>query len=118
MGKVTGGRKEGYGTVSNFVKRWVWERANSKCEKCGWSETNIFTNTIPLEIHHIDGDSENHKPENLELLCPNCHSLTSSHSSSKGNGRRYYRELYLAVPHYDKIVSCSFVDTSGSLTRN
>ena len=34
------------------------------------------------------------KEENLILLCPNCHSLKAGHSTSKGNGRRYYREKY------------------------
>ena len=37
----------------------------------------------------------NHIESNLTLLCPNCHSLTAGHSTSKGNGRRYYREKYL-----------------------
>ena len=36
----------------------------------------------------------NHLEDNLTLLCPNCHSLTAGHSTSKGNGRRYYREKY------------------------
>ena len=38
---------------------------------------------IPLEIHHIDGDCTNNKMENLQLLCPNCHSLTSNFGSFK-----------------------------------
>ena len=29
-------------------------------------------------MHHIDGDCTNNKIENLQLLCPNCHSLTSN----------------------------------------
>ena len=39
-----------------------------KCEKCGWGEFNLFTNTVPLEIHHKDGDYKNNRPENLEVL--------------------------------------------------
>jgi predicted HNH restriction endonuclease len=26
-----------------------------------------------LQLHHIDGNRENNKEENLTLLCPNCH---------------------------------------------
>ena len=34
---------------------------------------------IPLEIHHIDGNHKNNKLENLQILCPNCHSLTTNY---------------------------------------
>lgn len=93
-GNNTGGRKKGYGTVSNHVRKYLFEKHRNSCSLCGWSEMNSFTNTIPLEVEHIDGDHENHSPENLTLLCPNCHSLTRGHSTKKGNGRRYYRDLY------------------------
>ena len=26
-----------------------------------------------LEVHHIDGDRSNNEPENLRIICPNCH---------------------------------------------
>ena len=51
---------------------------------------NFETNELFIPVF----DSLNHKEENLILLCPNCHSLTAGHSTSKGNGRRYYREQY------------------------
>lgn len=41
---------------------------------------------LPLELHHIDGDRFNNQLENLQILCPNCHSLTPNHS--KKNPRR------------------------------
>ncbi|MCX6808576.1 MAG: HNH endonuclease signature motif containing protein [Candidatus Berkelbacteria bacterium] len=44
------------------------------CEDCGWS---IITDDgrIPLEVHRMNGDSKDNRLENLEILCPNCHSL-------------------------------------------
>ena len=48
-----------------------------KCFSCGlelWLD-----NPISLELHHADGDSSNNSLENLQLLCPNCHSLTSNY---------------------------------------
>ena len=45
-----------------------------RCNKCGISEWN--GKKITLEIEHKDGDHWNNKKENLELLCPNCHSQT------------------------------------------
>ena len=73
------------------------EKHDSKCQKCGWSEKNETTGNIPLEIHHIDGDCCNNSEENLQLLCPNCHSLTPNYGSLNKNSKRYklkkYKEL-------------------------
>lgn len=86
-GKQTGGKYEG--EVSSHVRRYLHEQANSKCVKCGWAETNPVTGRVPLTVNHIDGDSENHRPENLELICPNCHSLTCNFGSlNRGRGRK------------------------------
>ena len=32
-------------------------------------------------IHHIDGDYKNNNEDNLQLICPNCHSLTETYKS-------------------------------------
>lgn len=49
-----------------------------KCEQCGLSEWR--GNKIPLELHHKDGNRFNNNLDNLEIVCPNCHSLTPNHS--------------------------------------
>ena len=33
---------------------------------------------IPLELEHKDGCRGNNQRSNLEMLCPNCHALTST----------------------------------------
>ena len=45
---------------------------------------------IPLEVHHIDGDSTNNKLENLQLLCLNCHAQTENfrNNNSKPKEKR------------------------------
>ena len=52
-----------------------------KCNKCGINEW--MGEKITLEIEHKDGDNWNNKKENLEFLCPNCHSLTSTFRKKK-----------------------------------
>ena len=47
-----------------------------KCENCGI--TQWLGNPINLEIHHINGDRSDNSLDNLQLLCPNCHSYTST----------------------------------------
>ena len=77
--------------VPSFIKNYLMKLHDNKCEKCGWGETNEVTGKIPLEIHHIDGDCTNNKIENLQLLCPNCHSLTSNFGSLNKNSNRFHR---------------------------
>lgn len=85
--KETGLRGK-YG-ISQHLKRYLFEKYDYKCAKCGWGKINPYTNTLPLEIEHIDGDFTNNSEENLILLCPNCHSLTSTYKgANKGNGRK------------------------------
>ena len=63
---------------SSLIKRALIFLRGEKCERCGWRERNVFTNRIPLQRHHIDGNDHNNRPENLKLLCPNCHALTEN----------------------------------------
>lgn len=86
-GKETG-IKGDYG-ISNHLRRYIMEKYNYKCSKCGWGETNPYTQKIPLEIEHIDGNYLNNKEDNIILLCPNCHSLTATYKgANKGHGRK------------------------------
>lgn len=67
--------------IPKFIKRWLKETRGEQCEICGWHEINEYTGLIPLQIHHIDGDCTNNHPNNLKMLCPNCHSLTNNFCS-------------------------------------
>lgn len=49
------------------------------CERCKLNEW--LDKPINLELHHKDGDRSNNALENLELLCPNCHSCTDNYGS-------------------------------------
>lgn len=53
------------------------------CEKCGF--------TTKIELHHINGDPSDNRLENIQFLCPNCHSQTDNfrgkNSSIASHGR-------------------------------
>lgn len=86
QGLETGMR--GQTTISRHIRRYLFEKFENKCSLCKWSQTNTFTGLIPLEVEHIDGNYKNNIEDNLTLLCPNCHSLTSTYRSlNNGNGR-------------------------------
>lgn len=57
------------------------------CSICGletWTGVRA-----PLEVDHIDGDPTNNQPDNLRLLCCNCHALTPTWGAkNKGKGRK------------------------------
>ena len=75
-------------SISQHIRRYLMNKYSCKCQLCGWGEVNQYTNTTPLEIHHIDGDYKNNNEDNLQLLCPNCHSLTETYKSHNKNGRK------------------------------
>ena len=87
------------------------EKTNGKCSKCGWGEVNPYTKRTPLEINHIDGNSKNNIEINLEILCPNCHSLTDSYKgANKGNGRENRKWIggkYASVAQSEEQRTCN-----------
>ncbi len=88
-GNVDGSRGIIYKGISSNIRKYLLEKYNNKCLKCGWSKINPITGNVPLEVDHIDGDSTNNSEKNLRLLCPNCHSLTNNFRNlNKGKGRK------------------------------
>jgi 5-methylcytosine-specific restriction endonuclease McrA/ribosomal protein L13E len=55
------------------------------CAVCGISEWRGAP--LSMALHHINGDRLDNRLENLELLCPNCHSQTSTYSGRNGHRR-------------------------------
>lgn len=79
---------KGSTSISGHIRRYLFQKYDNKCVRCNWSEINKYSGKIPLEIEHIDGDYKNNSESNLVLICPNCHSLTSTFRSlNKGKGR-------------------------------
>lgn len=66
---------------SSNVKKLVYRLGlkQNKCEICGITEWN--KKPIVCELHHINGDNTDNRIENLQILCPNCHSQTKNFRS-------------------------------------
>jgi hypothetical protein len=76
------------------IRNYLLSKRGHRCETCLNEYWQL--QPIPLEVNHVDGNSENNKLENVKLICPNCHALTPNYKGrNKGKGRfsrmkRYY----------------------------
>lgn len=65
---------QSYKLAKRLLKEGLKEH---KCEMCG--RNKWLENSIPLELHHKNGNNTDNRLENLQLLCPNCHTLTDNY---------------------------------------
>lgn len=57
-------------TFQTVRKSMIRRGAIQQCERCGYHECKQI-----LGVHHKDRDRNNNSLKNLEVLCPNCHSI-------------------------------------------
>lgn len=64
------------------------------CEICGISEWN--GKPISCQLHHKDGDNTNNSLDNLQMLCPNCHSQTDNFAGRKNRKHSARRRKHIS----------------------
>lgn len=97
-GKTSGSRGVSAKNFSGHVIRYLRDKNGDSCSLCGWDKINDAIGKCPLELDHIDGNPDNNKEDNLQLLCPNCHSLTFTYKNLNfGKGRLWRREKYVKI---------------------
>lgn len=69
-----------------IIYRLLVEEKGSKCSICG-NPPEWQGKFLRLQVDHIDGMCYNNHPDNLRLLCPNCHSQTPTFSSRNSLAR-------------------------------
>jgi hypothetical protein len=55
------------------------------CERCGIADW--LGEPLTLALHHVNGDARDNRLENLQLLCPNCHSQTENFAGRNARTR-------------------------------
>jgi 5-methylcytosine-specific restriction endonuclease McrA len=58
-----------------------------ECYECGLTQWR--GQKLPSQLDHINGDSQDHRLENLRILCPNCHALTPTYCGKNTTGAHW-----------------------------
>jgi len=92
----------------DYLKRRLIKLRGHRCEKCKLTEW--LNSPIPLQLHHMDGNTGNNTEKNGELLCPNCHALTKNYCGkniSDGIQRKTWsiknEEVKIVIPRCQSI---------------
>ena len=93
LDKILKGDFPFYGT-NNLKKRLLKSGImENRCEICNITEW--MDKKIVCELDHIDGNSRNHKLENLRILCPNCHSQTLTYSGKNIKNKKISKDDFI-----------------------
>lgn len=73
-------------TYSSYKLAQRLEKEGLKEHKCEiYCNTEWLGKSIKLELHHLNGNHNDNRIENLQLLCPNCHSFTDNYRGKNQN---------------------------------
>jgi len=108
---ITNGAKKSHRLKLRLYEFGLKEK---KCEKCGQGE--IWNGEeLSLHLDHINGRHNDNILENLQILCPNCHSQTSTYAGKNiGGGIRKIRKKRLFPKQ--KICECGVLIQNKSKT--
>lgn len=67
----------------------------NECSVCGLRDWQ--SKPLNMHIDHVNGDNQDHRLENLRMLCPNCHSQTPTYGG-RNVKRRLNRLQELGAP--------------------
>lgn len=84
--------------VSRYNVKWRLLRAGllpNHCQVCGLSQWR--NQPLGMHIDHINGIKNDHRLENLRMLCPNCHSQTETYGGRNMKRRKRLQDGGQAV---------------------
>lgn len=74
-------KNSNYSNMNSLKKRLFDSGIKQKrCEKCGI--VKWLGKDITFQIHHINGVHNDNRIENIQILCPNCHSQTDNYAGA------------------------------------
>jgi hypothetical protein len=84
---LVAGRK----TSRNHLKRRLIKAGlkENRCEECGITEWR--GKPFNMQLHHISGDGEDNRLDNIAFLCGNCHAQTDTYGGRNGHRKPHLR---------------------------
>ena len=58
----------------------------NRCERCGLTEWD--GRPLNMQLHHVNGQGQDNRLENILFLCPNCHAQTETWGGRNGHRRK------------------------------
>ena len=100
--------------MTNFkLKLYLFNQGikEKRCECC--KLTHWLDVLIPLELHHLDGNNTNNELCNLQILCPNCHALTTYY---RGANKKRRTKTIISDDDFIQIINTSYSRRQALLT--
>lgn len=87
---------------------------NTNCGISSWLDKNLS-----LQIDHINGHNNDHRLENLRLLCPNCHSQTDTYCGKNKKSKKKILScpMCFGLIKYKKSKTCSHCYQQNQKTK-
>lgn len=92
-------------------------------EKCYSCKIGPFWNgqTLTLQLDHINGDNNDNRLSNLRVLCPNCHTQTSTYGGKNNKVKRNCASCKSEITRFSRsglCIKCSSVEKGIRRRKN